>query len=64
MNLKKKIDLELENKLRELICAGKKVEAVAAVQSKMKIGLKNSKDIVDELEESLNLRLNTTDSLT
>lgn len=48
-----KIDVELEKKVIALIRAGKPIEAVALVQNQMQVGLKNSKDIVDKLAESL-----------
>ena len=59
MNIKKKIDLALENKIKELLCAGRKVDAVVIVQRELKLGLRNSKELVDELEELVNSEMDT-----
>ncbi len=48
------MDFHLEKKVKELLHEGKKVEAITAVQNQLKIGLKNSKDLVDRLEKSQN----------
>lgn len=52
MNFKELLDNQLKEKIRTLIKSGKKIEAVAIVQNQLKIGLKNSKDLVDGLEFS------------
>ncbi len=51
MNIQAMIDKEFELKLKEFLAQGNKVQAVAAVQKKFKLGLKISKDFVDSLEE-------------
>ena len=43
-----KITKELEEKIKTLIEANKMIEAVALVQKELQLGLRNSKDIVDE----------------
>ena len=42
-----KISPTLEAKIKTLITSGKVVEAIALVQKELRLGLKNSKDIVD-----------------
>jgi len=41
--------IELESEVIELIHAGKKIEAIKALRERRNIGLKESKDIVDQL---------------
>ncbi len=43
-----KISEELEKKIIELIKKGSFIEAVALVHNELKLGLKESKDIVDK----------------
>ena len=42
------INKELEEKIKLLIKQGKPIEAVSLVQQELQLGLKKSKDIVDE----------------
>jgi ribosomal protein L7/L12 len=63
MNFKDLLDNQIEIKIKELLKNGKKVEAVAAVQNQLKIGLKNSKDLVDQLELSTRSQISNEDSL-
>lgn len=42
-----KVNTELEKRIKELIAANKLVEAVSLVQNELKLGLKESKEIVD-----------------
>lgn len=46
-----KLSTELEQKVIELIKANKVIEAVTLVQNELKLGLKNSKDIVDKYRQ-------------
>ena len=43
-----KISEELEKKIIELVNRGKLIEAVALVHKELKLGLKESKEIVDK----------------
>jgi len=43
-----KLSLELELKLTELVKQNKIPEAILLVQTELKLGLKNSKDLVDQ----------------
>ena len=47
------LDVELKNAVIELLRKGKNIEAVAMVQEHLKLGLRGSKDLVDELGASL-----------
>jgi len=46
-----KMDDVLEKQVRGFLRVGKKVQAITAVQNHLKIGLKNSKDLVDSIEK-------------
>jgi ribosomal protein L7/L12 len=46
-----KVSKELEQKIIELVKSNKVIEAITLVQSKLKLGLKNSKDIVDKYRQ-------------
>ncbi len=52
MNFKDLIDSRIEAKIRDLIKNGNLIEAIRVVQNELKIGLKNSKDLVDRLAAS------------
>ena len=54
MNHESKMDPNLELQIRALIKDQKQVEAIALVQKELKIGLKNSKDLVDEMTKHKN----------
>lgn len=43
-----KLSVELEQKVIELVKQNKITEAVLLVQTELKLGLKNSKDLVDQ----------------
>lgn len=59
MDYRHLMDATLEKKVLELLELGKRVEAVTAVQKTIGIGLKNSKDLVDEMHQNLRkLKLN------
>lgn len=48
-----KLSKELEQKVIELVKANKVIEAVTLVQNELKLGLKNSKDIVDKYRQKI-----------
>ena len=50
MITEKKMDDVLKKQVQDFLRVGNKIQAVAAVQNRLKIGLKNSKDLVDSLE--------------
>jgi hypothetical protein len=45
------IDANLENEIKKLLIKGQRVDAITLVLNSLKIGLKNSKDLVDRIEE-------------
>ncbi len=47
------LDQNLKEELKKLLANGDKIAAVALVQNRLKIGLKNSKDLVDGLENTI-----------
>ncbi len=53
MNFKDLLDSRLEVQIKNLIKSGNPIEAIRIVQNELKIGLKNSKDLVDELAASI-----------
>lgn len=52
MEHRNSIDAKLEDEIKKLLMRGQRVEAITLVLNSLKIGLKNSKDIVDKIEES------------
>ena len=46
------IDANIEGEVKKLLMRGQRVEAITLVLNSLKIGLKNSKDLVDRIEES------------
>ena len=52
MEHRNSIDVKLESEVKKMLMHGQKIEAVVLVQNSLKIGLKNSKDLVDRIEES------------
>jgi ribosomal protein L7/L12 len=55
MNFKDLLDSRLEVQIKDLIKSGNPIEAIRIVQNELKIGLKNSKDLVDELTDQFDL---------
>lgn len=45
------LDVELKKTVTELLRKGRKIEAIAIVQDRLRLGLKGSKDLVDDLEK-------------
>jgi ribosomal protein L7/L12 len=45
-------DPNIEGAVKKLLMPGQRVEAITFVLNSLKIGLKNSKDLVDRIEES------------
>jgi ribosomal protein L7/L12 len=52
MEHEKSIDANLESKIKNMLLRGQRVEAITFVLNTLKIGLKNSKDLVDKIDES------------
>jgi ribosomal protein L7/L12 len=46
------INANLESEVKKMLMQGQRVEAIMLVLNSLKIGLKNSKDLVDRIEES------------
>ena len=46
------IDPALRKELQKLLNEGQKIQAMSILQQKLKLGLKNSKDILDNFEKS------------
>jgi hypothetical protein len=52
MEHRNSIDTKLEDEIKKLLMRGQRVEAITLVLNSLKIGLKNSKDLVDRIDES------------
>ena len=55
------VNLQLGRELEQLLSAGKKIEAVRLVRERTGLGLKESKDAVERLEDLMRDRLGRPD---